>query len=102
MENSNELFDIVKSVLGWIAGALLMIVLGVSGTAYSQLREDQNKLEERVLVLQKDSVTEDKLKDMESRINSNMAREVGLIRNEMSQTNMWLQRIIEESKNSRK
>lgn len=95
-QNNNEMYGVAKAILGWVAGAFLMIVTGMVGAAYTDLKERHNKLEERVLVLQKDSITEDKLRDTEARINSNMQREVGFIRQEMSQQNKLLERVIDK------
>lgn len=92
-EPSRDTFEIVKSVAGWIAGALLMIVVGVTGAAYNGLKSDQDKQAAWILELQKSSITEDKLKDTEARINSNLQREVGLIRSEMQSQNRLLERI---------
>lgn len=90
---NRDTFEIVKSVTGWVAGALLMIVVGVVGAAYSGLKADQDKQAAWILELQKSSITEDKLKDTEARINSNLQREVGLIRSEMQTQNRLLERI---------
>lgn len=92
---SRDTFEIVKSVCGWIAGALLMIVVGVTGSAYSSLKSDQDKQAAWILELQKSSITEEKLKDTEARINSNLQREVGLIRSEMQSQNRLLERIVD-------
>lgn len=97
--NNGEMYGVAKSVLGWVAGAFLMIVTGMVGMTYTDLKERHNKLEERVLILQKDSITEDKLRDTEARINSNLQREVGFIRQEMSQQNKLLERVIEKLDN---
>lgn len=95
-QDNSEMYSVAKSILGWVAGAFLMIVTGMVGMTYADLKERHNKLEERVLVLQKDSITEDKLRDTEARINSNLQREVGFIRQEMSQQNKLLERVVEK------
>lgn len=93
---NRDTFEIVKSVAGWIAGALLMIVVGVVGTAYTGLRGDTDQLRAQVLQLQKDSITEDKLKDTEARINSNTQRELGFMRSELQSTNRMMEKILEK------
>lgn len=93
---SRDTFEIVKSVTGWIAGALLMIVMGVTGAAYSNLSTRLDKQENISMQLQKESITEDKLKDTEARINSNTQRELGFMRSELQSTNRMMEKILEK------
>ena len=93
---SRDTFDIVKSVCGWVAGALLMIVVGVTGTAYTGIKSDQEKQAAWILQLQKESITEDKLKDTEARINANLQREVGFIRSELQSQSRLMEKLLDK------
>jgi hypothetical protein len=97
---SSDLNSAVKSVLGYIAGALLMIVMGVTGAAYSDLKSSQETLEQRVYVLQRDSVSESKLKDTELRINDSTAKQIDGVRNEVRLMNTYLEKLMEEIRNN--
>jgi hypothetical protein len=97
---SSDLNSAVKSVLGYIAGALLMIVMGVTGAAYSDLKSNQDTLEQRVYVLQRDSVSESKLKDTELRINDSTAKQIDGVRNEVRLMNTYLEKLMEEIRNN--
>lgn len=93
---SRDTFEIVKSVCGWVAGALLMIVVGVTGTAYTGIKSDQEKQAAWILQLQKESITEDKLKDTEARINANLQREVGFIRSELQSQSRLMEKLLDK------
>lgn len=93
---ASETTNNIKGVLSYIAGALLAIVLGVSGTAYMQLSANQDKLEQRIYVLQKESVSESKLKDTEDRINANTAAQIQGVRTEVQLMNKYLEKLMEE------
>ena len=100
MTVANDLNSAVKSVLGYIAGALLMIIMGVTGAAYNDLKGDQEKLEQRIYVLQRDSVSESKLKDTEQRINDSTAKQIDGVRNEVRLMNTYLEKLMEEIRNN--
>lgn len=93
---NRDTFEIVKSVCGWVAGALLMIVVGVTGTAYTGIKSDQEKQAAWILQLQKESITEDKLKDTEARINANLQREVGFIRSELQSQSRLMEKLLDK------
>ena len=98
---ASETTNNIKGVLNYIAGALLAIVLGVSGTAYMQLSTNQDKLDQRIYVLQKESVSESKLKDTEDRINANTAAQIQSIRTEVVLTNKYLEKLLDEMRSNK-
>jgi hypothetical protein len=84
--------DMVKSVLSYVAGALLMVCVGVVGYQQSQI----NKLDDRLYTLQATTVTEDKLNTAINRLSSEMDTKITSIRNEQQITNKWLERVMDK------
>lgn len=82
----------VKSVLGYVAGALLMICVGVVGYQQTQI----NKLDDRLYTLQATTVTEDKLNTAINRLSTEMDTKITSIRNEQQITNKWLERVMDK------
>lgn len=97
---SQETSEMVKSVLGYVAGALLMIMGGVVGYQQTQI----GKLDDRIYTLQATTVTEDKLNTAISRLESSMDTKITSIKNEQQVTNKWLERLMDrlESNNGKK
>lgn len=90
--------SMIKSVLSYVAGALLMICVGVVGYQQSQI----NKLDDRIYALQATIVTEDKLDTAINRLSSDMETRITSIRNEQATTNRWLERVVDSlEKNKR-
>lgn len=87
----------IQQVLLWIAGAVLTILLAVVGAQQAQL----NTLDGRLFAMQKESVSESKLKDMEDRMNANWNNRIEGVRLEIALTNKYLERILEDSRNKR-
>lgn len=83
--------DMVKGVLSYVAGALLMICVGVVGYQQSQI----GKLDDRIYTLQATTVTEDKLNTAISRLESSMDTKITGIKNEQQVTNKWLERLMD-------
>lgn len=84
--------DMVKSVLSYVAGALLMVCVGVVGYQQSQI----NKLDDRLYSLQATTVTEAKLNTAVNRLSSEMDSKITSIRNEQQVTNKWLERLMDK------
>lgn len=89
--------DMVKAVLSYVAGALLMICVGVVGYQQSQI----NKLDDRLYTLQATTVTEDKLNTAINRLSTEMDTKITSIRNEQQITNKWLERVMDKLEDSR-
>lgn len=87
----------ISQVLQWVAGAVLTIMLAVVGFQQNQI----STMESRIYLMQKDSVSEAKLKDMEDRLNSNWNSRIEGVRLEIALTNKYLERILEDSRNKR-
>jgi predicted PurR-regulated permease PerM len=92
--------DMVKGVLSYVAGALLMVCVGVVGYQQTQI----GKLDDRIYTLQATTVTEDKLNTAISRLESSMDNKITSIKNEQQVTNKWLERLMDrlESNNTAK
>jgi hypothetical protein len=92
--------DMVKGVLSYVAGALLMVCVGVVGYQQTQI----GKLDDRIYTLQATTVTEDKLNTAISRLESSMDTKITSIKNEQQVTNKWLERLMDrlESNNTAK
>lgn len=80
----------LKAVLNYVAGALLVVMMAVVGYQQTAI----GRLEERQYVLQKDAVSEEKLNAMESRIMASVGRELGYVRNEIKLTNDFLEKVV--------
>lgn len=84
--------DMIKSVLSYVAGALLMVCVGVVGYQQAQI----NKLDDRLYALQATTVTEDKLNTAINRLSAEMDTKITSIRNEQQITNKWLERVMDK------
>lgn len=91
--------DMVKAVLNYVAGALLMVCVGVVGYQQSQI----NKLDDRLYTLQATTVTEDKLNSAINRLSSEMDTKITSLRSEQQITNKYLERVMDklEDRNSK-
>lgn len=88
----SESQSMVKSVLGYVAGALLMICVGVVGYQQTQI----NKLDDRLYTLQATTVTEDKLNSAINRLSSEMDTKITSLRSEQQITNKYLERVMDK------
>lgn len=86
-----ESTSMIKSVLGYVAGALLMICVGVVGYQQTQI----GKLDDRIYTLQATTVTEDKLNTAINRLSAEMDTKITSIKNEQQVTNKWLERLMD-------
>lgn len=84
----------IQTVIQWVAGAALTLVLAVVGFQQSQINQNEN----RIYALQKETVSESKLKDMEDRMNNNWNSRIEGVRLEIALTNKYLERILEDSR----
>ena len=82
--------DMLKSVLNYIAGALLMIVMAVVGFQQQQI----GKLDDKIYTLQATTVTEDKLNTAINRLSMEIDTKISGIKNEQQLTNKWLERVV--------
>lgn len=82
--------DMLKSVLNYIAGALLMIVMAVVGFQQQQI----GKLDDKIYTLQATTVTEDKLNTAINRLSMEIDTKISGIKNEQQITNKWLERLV--------
>ena len=89
---SGDTTSMIKSVLGYVAGALLMIMSGVVGYQQSQI----SKLDDRLYVLQATTVTEDKLNTAINRLESSMETKITAVKNVQEATNTYLMRIVDK------
>lgn len=92
---TTETNDMVKSVLSYVAGALLMICVGVISYQQSQI----NKLDDRLYTLQATTVTEDKLNSAINRLSAEMDTKIVSLRNEQQITNRYLERVMDKLEN---
>lgn len=90
--------EMIKSVLGYVAGALLMICVGVVGYQQSQI----GKLDDRIYMLQATTVTEDKLNSAINRLSAEMETRITGIKNEQQITNNFLMRIVDRLEKAEK
>lgn len=90
--------DMIKGVLGYVAGALLMICVGVVGYQQSQI----GKLDDRIYALQATTVTEDKLNSAINRLSAEMETRITGIKNEQQITNNFLMRIVDRLEKTEK
>ena len=88
--------DMVKGVLNYVAGALLMICVGVVGYQQSQI----GKLDDRLYTLQATTVTEDKLNTAINRLSSEFDTKITSIKNVQEVTNSYLMRIVDKLEKS--
>lgn len=88
--------DLIKGVLGYVAGALLMICVGVVGYQQAQI----GKLDDRIYALQATTVTEDKLNSAINRLSAEMETRITGIKNEQQITNNFLMRIVDRLEKS--
>jgi hypothetical protein len=88
--------DMIKGVLGYAAGALLMICVGVVGYQQSQI----GKLDDRIYALQATTVTEDKLNTAINRLSAEIDSKITSIKNEQQITNKWLERVMDRLEKS--
>lgn len=95
---ANDTNNMLKSVINYIAGALLVIVMAVVGYQNAQM----DKMENRIYALQRDAVTDDKLKDTEARINENIKLQIGLITDKIEITNTQIDRLVQLIQEDRK
>lgn len=84
----------IQTILSWVAGAVLTIMMAIIGFQQSQINQNEN----RIYALQKESVSESKLKDMEERMQSNFNSRFEGIRLEIALTNKYLERILEDNR----
>ena len=98
MSTTADTNNMLKSVINYIAGALLVIVMAVVGYQNAQM----DKMENRIYALQKDAVTDDKLKDTEARINENIRLQIGLITDKIEITNTQIDRMMNLLQEDRK
>lgn len=84
--------DMVKAVLNYVAGALLMICVGVVGYQQSQI----NKLDDRLYTLQATTVTEDKLNTAINRLSAEFDTKLGSLDSKMQITNKYLERVLDK------
>jgi predicted PurR-regulated permease PerM len=84
--------DMVKGVLSYVAGALLMVCVGVVGYQQSQI----GKLDDRLYTLQATTVTEDKLNSAINRLSSEFDTKITAIKNVQEVTNSYLMRIVDK------
>lgn len=89
---SAETTSMVKSVLGYVAGALLMICVGVVGYQQNQIA----KLDDRIYALQATTVTEAKLNTQINRLSSEFDTKITAIKNVQEVTNAYLMRIVDK------
>jgi predicted PurR-regulated permease PerM len=82
--------DMLKSVLSYIAGALLMVVMAVVGFQQQQI----GKLDDKIYTLQATTVTEDKLNTAINRLSVEIDTKISGIKNEQQITNKWLERVV--------
>lgn len=82
--------DMVKAVLNYVAGALLMIVMAFVGFQQNQI----GKLDDKLYALQATTVTEDKLNTAVNRLSSEFDSKINGIKNEQQITNKWLERVV--------
>ncbi|ATN92794.1 hypothetical protein QGX11_gp031 [Pseudomonas phage PPSC2] len=82
--------DMLKSVLNYIAGALLMIIMAVVGFQQQQI----GKLDDKIYTLQATTVTEDKLNTAINRLSMEIDTKINGIKNEQQITNKWLERVV--------
>lgn len=90
--------DMIKGVLGYVAGALLMICVGVVGYQQAQI----GKLDDRIYALQATTVTEDKLNSAINRLSAEMETRITGIKNEQQITNNFLMRIVDRLEKTEK
>lgn len=91
MSDNVDTTGMVKSVLGYVAGALLMICVGVVGYQQSQIA----KLDDRLYTLQATTVTEGKLNTAINRLSAEMDTKITAIKNVQEATNTYLMRIVD-------
>ncbi len=96
MTDATDTTSMVKSVLGYVAGALLMICVGVVGYQQTQI----GKLDDRIYTLQATTVTEDKLNSAINRLESSMDSKITSLKNEQQVTNKWLERLMDRLENT--
>lgn len=89
---SSETSGILQGVIGYIAGALLMICVGVVGYQQTQI----GKLDDRLYTLQATTVTEDKLNTAINRLSAEMDTKITAIKSEQQITNSFLMRIVDK------
>lgn len=82
--------DMVKAVLNYVAGALLMIIMAFVGFQQNQI----GKLDDKLYALQATTVTEDKLNTAVNRLSSEFDSKINGIKNEQQITNKWLERVV--------
>ncbi|UAV89688.1 hypothetical protein [Pseudomonas phage COT4] len=87
---TNSTNDMVKAVLNYVAGALLMIVMAFVGFQQNQI----GKLDDKLYALQATTVTEDKLNTAVNRLSSEFDSKINGIKNEQQITNKWLERVV--------
>jgi ubiquinone biosynthesis protein Coq4 len=90
--------DMVRSVLSYVAGALLMIVMAFVGFQQNQI----GKLDDKLYTLQATTVTEDKLNTAVNRLSTEFDSKISGIKNEQQITNKWLERVILDNRGPRK
>lgn len=97
MMESSETSGLLKGVLNYVAGALLMVCIGVVGFQQSQI----NKMDDRIYQLQATTVTEDKLNAAMSKLSVDMDNKIGNLKNEQALTNKFLERVIDRMEQER-
>lgn len=88
--------DLIKSVLSYVAGAMLMICMGVVGYQQSQI----SKLDDRLYSLQATTVTEDKLNTAINRLSAEFDTKLGSLDSKMQITNKYLERVLDKIEDS--
>lgn len=92
MTGINDSTSMIKAVLGYVAGALLMICVGVVGYQQTQI----GKLDDRLYTLQATTVTEGKLNTAINRLSSEFDTKITAIKNVQEVTNSYLLRIVDK------
>lgn len=87
-----EITETTRSILGWVAAALLTILMAVAGYQQSAI----SKLDDRIYTLQATTVTDDKLNTALNRLSSDMESRITAVRTEVTLTNKYLERMMEK------
>lgn len=88
--------ELANKVVGFVTNALLVIVMAWAGFLQTQL----NKQDERIYILQRDSVTEQKMNAMEQRIIQYTDVRLSDISSKMEVQNKYLEMVFNNTKRS--
>lgn len=86
--------DFAGKIVGFVTNALLVIVMAWAGFLQTQL----NKQDERIYILQRDSVTEQKMNAMEQRIIQYTDVRLSDISSKMEVQNKYLEMVFNNTK----